>query len=256
MLLNGESEGMTPAAFGRRHGKSAQTVRNWIRAGVIPAAGPPYMIDPARADAALEAHQRANGHGGARPGAGRPPKAREEQVTPIGALTEIRRRHAEGETPADALALDYVINCTQAELEAVCCFSEEMRVTQAGLDRQKTIQEIRRRKRENDLAESRLVDAGRVRAEIADSHAVIVARLEELPGKIARAAAVWVPPETVDEVVDLVRAAGGDEDAARAVRAMLARPDGLGESVRAAAEAEVKRIREKIAGIEGMGNGE
>lgn len=245
------------AAYAERAGVSEQTVRNWVRKGVIPAASRrPLRIDPATADTALAAHRRANGHGGRRPGSGRPPGTKnpaparpDAPPTPIEARAAVARRAAEGTTPADAVRLAEILNVTHDELVALVHFADEAGLTQQGLDRLKSIEDIRRRRRENMIAEGRLVDADAARAAMTDAHQRVKGRLEGLGRRVAAAVAdiAWVAPETVDEIADLVRAAGGDGDTERAARDLLARPDDLAAAVAAAIENEVRAAMRAIA---------
>ena len=125
----------TVGEFAARHGVTPQTVRNWIRRGVIPARGGPaddgtrrpFTIETDAADAALDAHRRGNAHGGARRGAGRPTAkkaaktaAREPEgptLQPIEVLAEIGRRAEAGEIPDDGLTLTDLLNLRPEEID-------------------------------------------------------------------------------------------------------------------------------------------
>jgi len=72
---------LSPLEFGRRHGVTDQTARNWIRRGLPAehdAADGSYRIDPAKGDAWVKTNVGEAPHGGKRRGAGRKKKRRRD----------------------------------------------------------------------------------------------------------------------------------------------------------------------------------
>ena len=264
----------TVAEFAARHGKTEQTIRNWIRKGTIPAikVGRTHIIESDKADAALAAHKRGNGHGGGRANAVRPKQGstdtkprggtaatqtESETLTPIEIQAEIKRHAAEGTVPDGAATLSEALNFRPEWIDAIVAMAGPLGVTQQKLDQRKTTEDIRRRMRENLVAEGKLVDAEKARAAFAAEADRVRTQLETLPGRIAAsvAAVAWPTNESIDAVADLMAAAGCDADTVRAMRELLAVPDDLRDAVVAIAEQEVNRVRSEIGGPpDGPGN--
>lgn len=135
---------MTAAELARRHGVTAQTVRDWVRSG-LPGRrrGKVFTFEQKIADAWVRANYDADRrNGGKREGAGRKPKARTATKT-----TKTSK------TPA---ALPEPIPTTPAELERLAAAGQ---LTTAGLNRAAEAIRLRRLMRDEDLEAGRLIDA-------------------------------------------------------------------------------------------------
>jgi hypothetical protein len=245
--------GLSGPEYAARHGVTPQTVSNWIRKKIIPAEGPPWVIDPKEADPRLAAYKSVANHGGKRKGGGRKPGRGEPEpdygASPILALAKIDQLRADKVKPEGAIDHDFLLYCTEDLAQALVHYGDRVGVVRAQLENQKLVQDNRRRYRENAVAEGRLIPAAAAADAAAEMHARAKARLESLPTAAAReiAAAAWISKDRIDEAVDLIRAAGCDADTGKALRSILDRPAGLDADILSVLEHHARRVCEEIS---------
>jgi len=241
---------LTTGEYGRRVDASDQTVRNWCKAGVIPARRDDrgqWRIDGDAADKALANNRRAHGRGGKRRGAGR--KRDEKRRDGLGygdaeVVAAIGRRE---EPPPRAMHISQMLAFTEEEARSIIAIGSRVALGPAHLDQLKTLEAIRKLKRENDAANGLLVEADQVRATWSETLRMLKMQLESVPARLAARITTGLEHSRVVETIDLLKASGVDADIIEAVRRVITAP---GDDVRAIAEDETRVVMLAMAGGE------
>lgn len=153
------AEGVTPTTIG-----------NWEKAGTLTPLNPDekprrYSLDLAIAQA--RRHVTTAKRGGKRKGAGRP---KNEPDAPLGReiekaqtrkriLEDAKARQDSGERPDGSIDPDDLLTITQHELDVLVSVMDEVYLTSRHIETQNRLLENRRRKRLEDEAEGKLVEA-------------------------------------------------------------------------------------------------
>lgn len=238
------SDYLSTMEYAARVGVTDQTVRNWCDARVIPAQRDErerWRISPVEADAALSRNRRASGRGGPRRGAGRKRDDDRRDGLGYGVAEFSRAVAARDEAPAGAVHIGELLKCTRDELTRMLAIGERIGLGQAQFDLLKVWESIRKLALENDEKEGRLVRADDMERTIRDALAFVRLNLEKIPAAAAEAVDIWLPADRSAQILDLLRSADVDADVVSAVAALLERPQGLDNRVRAAVQAEVDR---------------
>lgn len=246
-------------AYVAEHKVSDQTIRNYIRRGVVKPAqtdGRRMLFDPDVAVGAVLANRPERRHGGRRRGSGR----RKSTPQPAGAfraaadyreaVDRIVARADEGVRPVQALPAEALLNLTADELRALLAHADPVGITPACLDRLETTLKIKALERKQAAEDGKLMEAEAARKAWAETLRGVKTALDGLPARVSDrvAMAAWVSPETVDRLVADLHAAGVAGAVLDRVRETLAPPAELVARVRVLIADEVRGVSERLAG--------
>ncbi len=164
---------------------------------------------------------------------------------------EDRRRGLEEYPPrGEAVRADDLLSITYDELVVLATLPPNLTgLTDNMVSRLKQVEDTRRLQIDNERKAGRLVDVDDWSAAKAAHDSVVCQQLEAIPAVVARdiASRLWLPDSERDEIVDLLRANGVDDDVVEAVDGMLRKPVDLESAVRRMIREQVERARQLVA---------